>query len=78
MEAQARRIFTRRAAVVGDDTGRYVWLVDDKDRLQKVTVEVGAEQDERAEIISGLSGGERVVLNPPDGLRSGQLAKIAE
>lgn len=78
VEAQARRIFTRRAAVVGDDTGRYVWLVDDKDRLQKVTVEVGAEQDERAEIISGLSGGERVVLNPPDGLRSGQLAKIAE
>jgi multidrug efflux pump subunit AcrA (membrane-fusion protein) len=39
-------------------------------------VKSGAAQGDRLEILSGLDAGERVVVNPPAGLREGQLLEI--
>jgi RND family efflux transporter MFP subunit len=39
-------------------------------------VKSGTPQGDRVEILSGLDAGERVVVNPPAGLREGQLLEI--
>jgi len=39
-------------------------------------VKSGASQDGRVEILSGLDSGEKVVVNPPAGLREGQTLEI--
>lgn len=39
-------------------------------------VKSGAVRGDRVEILSGLDAGERVVINPPAGLREGQLLEI--
>ncbi len=72
------RVFCRNAAIATDDTGNYVWVVDDEDRLQRVNISVAGKQDGRTEIAEGLTGGEQVVLNPEASLSGGQLVKIAE
>ena len=73
-----RRVFCDSKAVLTDDTGSYVWGVTEENRLQRVDIEVTAARDGRSEVSSGLSGGERVVLDPPEGSREGQLVKIAQ
>jgi RND family efflux transporter MFP subunit len=70
-----RRIFCDSAAIQSDDTIRFVWTADDQDRVRRQDVKAGLERDNRTEIISGLSGGERVVIAPP-GIQAGQLVKI--
>jgi len=72
------RVFCRSDALQRDDTGNFVWLVNDKNRLQRADVQVVAERDGRAEISLGLSGGEQVVLEPSPGLRAGQLVKVSQ
>jgi multidrug efflux pump subunit AcrA (membrane-fusion protein) len=39
-------------------------------------VKTGAARGDRVEILSGLADGERLVLNPPAGLREGQALEI--
>jgi multidrug efflux pump subunit AcrA (membrane-fusion protein) len=41
-------------------------------------VESGSANDGRVEIVTGLKGGERVVVSPPAELRDRQLVKVAE
>ena len=73
-----KRMFVRSAALVKDETGAYVWVVGDKDRLARVPVVTGTELDGRTEITKGLSGGERTVIDPPPGLRPEQLVKVSD
>ena len=75
-EAPSRRVFCESDAIGTDEAGRFVWLADDADRLQRQEVVTGSARDGRTEIISGLSGGERVIIAPP-GVRAGQRMKIA-
>lgn len=77
-ETTARRVFTRTAAIGRDESGSYVWVVGERDRLARVSVVAGADNDGRTEIVEGLAGGERVVLDPPAGLRPNQLVKVSE
>lgn len=72
-----RRIFCPADAVVKADDATYVWTVKD-DKVQRVKVKVGSEVDNRAEILNGLAGGEKVVVNPPADLHDGRLVKVAE
>ena len=76
--ASEKRVFARSAAVVKDESGPFVWVVDDKDRLSKVAVVTAAAQDGRTEITQGLAGGERVVIDPPPDLRPEQLVKVSD
>jgi RND family efflux transporter MFP subunit len=75
-ETPSRRVFCENEAIGADDAGRFVWIVDEADRLRRQDVTVGPVRDGRTEIISGLSGSERVIITPP-GVRSGQRMKIA-
>jgi RND family efflux transporter MFP subunit len=77
-QTNAKRIFTRTAAIAKTESGSYVWVVDDNERLKRVAVVTGGEQDGRTEISEGLSGGERVVLDPPADLRPDQLVKVSD
>ncbi|MBI5761776.1 MAG: efflux RND transporter periplasmic adaptor subunit [Planctomycetales bacterium] len=70
-----RRTFCDSAAIQSDDTIRFVWIADDQDRVRRQDVKAGLERDNRTEILSGLSGGERVVIATP-GIQAGQLVKI--
>jgi RND family efflux transporter MFP subunit len=70
-----RRVFCDTEAIRADDAGRFVWILDENDRIRRQDVTTGSERDQRTEITQGLSGGERVVIGRP-GLESGQLVKI--
>jgi hypothetical protein len=76
VEAGQRRVFCDKDAVLTDDTGSYVWSVDDQQRLRRIDVKTGPVRDSRIEIVNGLSGGENVVITPP-GVKSGQLVRMA-
>jgi len=77
-KTSARRVFTRTAAIGRDESGSYVWVVGEGDRLARVSVVIGADNDGRTEILEGLAGGQRVVLDPPADLRPNQLVKVSE
>ncbi|MBC8113609.1 MAG: efflux RND transporter periplasmic adaptor subunit [Candidatus Saccharimonas sp.] len=72
----SRRTFCDSKAIQGGEAERFVWTLDDKDRVSRLDVTTGPERDGRTEISSGLSGGERVIIAPPD-TKPGQLVKIA-
>jgi RND family efflux transporter MFP subunit len=76
--AAERRIFCPTDAVVESDERSHVWTVDDEDRIQRVDVKIGGTNDGRTEILDGLEGGERVVVDPPTEFRERQLVKVAE
>lgn len=73
-----RRIFCPSDALVTEGEVTFVWLVDEEERLRRVDVTAGVENDGRTEILKGLSGAERVVARPAAELRSGQLVKVSE
>jgi RND family efflux transporter MFP subunit len=75
-DAPTRRVFCETGAIGADEAGRFVWLVDDTDRLRRQAVAVGTARDGRTEITEGLEGGERVAIAPP-GNHAGQRVKIA-
>jgi RND family efflux transporter MFP subunit len=72
-----RRIFCPAGAIVKDGEANHAWVIAN-DRVTRVDVTTGRTHDGRTEIASGLSGGERVVVDPPMDLRGGQLVKVAE
>lgn len=72
------RFFCPSTAVVNEESVSFVWLITDDDRLKKSTVTTGASRDARTEITSGLTGGEKVVVNPRDELSDGMLVRTTE
>jgi RND family efflux transporter MFP subunit len=64
------RVYAPTAAVREVDGGSAVWVVRD-DRVSSVMVVTGRARDVLIEIREGLSGGERVVLDPPADLSEG-------
>jgi HlyD family secretion protein len=48
--------------VQSDPDGNYVLIADDKNKVRRRNVTVGTVTDQGAAIISGLSGGEKVVV----------------
>jgi RND family efflux transporter MFP subunit len=72
------RVFCAEDALVKSDKETFVWEVRVDDRLRKTVVAVGESKDGRVEVISGLTGGERVVLAPGEKLVQDQLVKVAQ
>jgi multidrug efflux pump subunit AcrA (membrane-fusion protein) len=52
-------------------------IVDDKSHAQVVRVKTGTRKDGRVEILDGLSGGEKIIANPPE-LTANQAVKVSE
>jgi len=52
-----------------------VWVVNDEAKVERRAVQVGLETSTDAEIVSGLSEGEQVVVSDRSGLRPGQKVR---
>ena len=77
VDTPSRRVFCESEAVGTDERGHFVWTVDEGNVARRLDVTAGAARDGRTEITSGLSGGERVIIAPPN-LTPGQRMKISQ
>ena len=72
------RMFCAVDAVDQDDEGnQFVWIVDSEKRAQKIDVKTGETRDDQTEVLEGLTGRERVIVNPAD-LKVGAPVKVIE
>ena len=71
----AQTLSCPRTAVQHDDRGEFVWLLDDEDRVHRVSVQAGPPIGQRVQIQGGLGGGQRVLVQPPAHLRDGQRVR---
>ncbi len=76
-EQRQERLLAPRTAVI-DERGTKVVFVAEAGKAARKVVEVGFEQDEWAEIVSGLSLGESVVIKGQHSVKDGQPIKIVE
>jgi len=63
-------------ALIFKSDGLQVASVDAHNRVTLVTVTSGRDFGDTVEILSGLTGGERVISNPPDSLSSGDTVRV--
>lgn len=78
-DASKKRVFCDSGAVVtANGKSTSVWTIDERTRARLVEVTVGGDKDGRTEILSGLSGGERVIVRPPEDLQDGSAVKLRE
>lgn len=61
-----------RAAVLQDQQGSYVFVLDDQDRAQRRNIRLGRSMQDTAIVEDGLQGGERVVVEGVQRVRPGQ------
>jgi multidrug efflux system membrane fusion protein len=64
------------AAVQNGQQGTFVYVVDDDSRVHLKTVQVGATTQTSADILSGLSNGDRVVVDGTDRLIEGAVVRV--
>ena len=65
-------------AVIFNADGLRVAVVDAHDRITMRPVTTGRDFGDSIEIVSGLTGNERVAVNPPDSLTDGQTVRVVE
>jgi RND family efflux transporter MFP subunit len=63
-------------SAVRTDGGSTVVFILNEDRVERRAVRVGVESGEDIEVLSGLSGGERVVTAPPATLKDGDRVRV--
>ena len=67
------------SAILSDDDGSYVYIVDADNRVVRRNVELGMIRDEGITIASGLSGSERIVVRAGGFLTEGEAVRpVAE
>jgi multidrug efflux pump subunit AcrA (membrane-fusion protein) len=64
-----------QSAVLSDDRGNYVYIIDSKNQVVRREVKIGAVGDQGVTIVAGLSGNEAVVLSAGPFLNPGQKVK---
>jgi len=74
--ANGRQVLVPKAAL-SQDGGTDVLYVVSNGRAERRAVKLGSIRGEEAELLSGLSGGERVITNRPPGLKDGASVKEA-
>jgi len=73
--AAVPRALLPKAAVRTVDGRSVVFVVND-DRLERRAISVGRENGDQVEVISGVSAGERVVIEGPQSLKDGDKVKV--
>jgi RND family efflux transporter MFP subunit len=63
------------SSVFKDGDSSFVWRVS-ADRVERIAVSVGASRDGHTDVLSGISPGELVVLEPVEGLAEGAPVKL--
>jgi membrane fusion protein (multidrug efflux system) len=76
-DAHTDSLLVPRIAVVTERGQRSVYVVED-DTARQRAVEVGFEDDEHAEILSGIEAGELVVIQGQRALRDGQPVSVLD
>jgi len=64
-----------QSAVLSDDNGNYVYVINGKNEVERRGVKIGTVEDEGVTIAEGISGTERVVLSAGPFLNPGQKVK---
>ena len=64
-----------KATVVTTGSESHVFVVRGE-RVEKMAVRVGGNDGDRIEVLSGLSGGDRVVVSPPPTMANGALVAV--
>jgi multidrug efflux pump subunit AcrA (membrane-fusion protein) len=64
-----------QSAVLSDDAGNYVYVVNSKNEIERRNIKIGAVTDAGVTIDSGLTGSEAVVLSAGPFLSPGQKVK---
>ncbi|HSN43074.1 MAG TPA: HlyD family efflux transporter periplasmic adaptor subunit, partial [Propionibacteriaceae bacterium] len=79
LEDKAQTLTLSPDAVRRDPTtgNTYAWVVDERNRLNRVFVRTGIETADEVEVLSGLEEGQDCVLDPDDGLTEGETVRIA-
>ena len=77
-QSEQPRIFCPNDALQTAGSERFVWVLTSEDRLQKIIVQAGEKKEDRSEILSGLNGGEKVVVSPPKDFKEGMIVKTAQ
>lgn len=73
--AEPRRVTAPAGAIVGTGGDAYVWLIEGE-KASRRAVKTGERLGSEIEIKSGLTGGEKVVIEPPPGLDEGQTVTV--
>jgi membrane fusion protein, multidrug efflux system len=66
-----------QSALLEDARGIHVAVIDSSSHVHLVAVQPGRDFGAEIELVNGLNGGERVVVNPPANLADGQLIDVA-
>jgi RND family efflux transporter MFP subunit len=69
-------ILAPRTAVRADGNTTAVFAISGDGTVERRAVKVGVEQGDKLEIVSGLNGGERVVVSPPPELQDGMRVTV--
>jgi multidrug efflux pump subunit AcrA (membrane-fusion protein) len=75
-EAARARLIVPLAAVRQQEGRSTVFVVDGRDRAERRAVSVGPAHGDEVEVVSGLTAGERVVIDGPADLSDGDRVKI--
>jgi RND family efflux transporter MFP subunit len=70
------RVVIPRAALHGDNTQTFVWTVKNG-KVQQVAIRAGEDFGDSIHILSGLEGGETLIVNGPEGIGEGMLVEIS-
>lgn len=60
-----------------DDAGSYIFVLDDK-KAKRVNVKLGAEQSERTQIVTGLTGNENIITVGQQFVKDGGLVNVQQ
>ena len=77
LPADAGALLLPSGALMFRDTGMQVAILDPNNRVRLQTVTLGRDFGTHVEIATGLKAGDRVINDPPDLLRTGDLVQIA-
>ena len=76
-EEMKPRLAAGRSALIERSGGTFAYLLEGN-RVRETPVRPGARYGDMVEILSGLKTGDRIVVNPPKGLKDGSRIKVAE
>ena len=65
-------------AAIRTDAGRSIVFIVKEDRVERRAVSVGAASGDQVEVLSGISAGEKVVIDGPPALKDGDKVKVQQ
>ena len=76
--AAAAPVTIPKAALRTDAGSQVVFVVTGDNRVERRALRIGPVKDDRVEVVSGLSPGEKLVLDPPAGLKDGDRVVVKQ